>query len=156
MPANAVTLDARLASRDDLRYTPAGLPALDFQLAHARARDAVYATLDAERIIAELGEIGFEAIRLRSAATDRLTYLRRPDLGRRLDGSSRQLLEERPRTATEVAFVIADGLSATAVNSHAIALLKTVSQHSAENTRVVIERSLAPVASDRAIWIRQE
>jgi ethanolamine ammonia-lyase small subunit len=106
---------------------------LDFQLAHAHARDAVYATLDAERIVAELGESGFEAIRLRSAATDRLTYLRRPDLGRRLDGPSRQLLEQRPRTATEVAFVIADGLSATAVNSHAIALLKAVSQQSAED-----------------------
>ena len=60
-------------------------------------------------------------------------YLRRPDLGRRLDGPSRQLLEQRPRTATEVAFVIADGLSATAVNSHAIAFLKAVSQQSAED-----------------------
>jgi primosomal replication protein N len=32
--ANAVTLDARLAARADLRFTPAGIPALDFQLAH--------------------------------------------------------------------------------------------------------------------------
>jgi ethanolamine ammonia-lyase small subunit len=110
---------------------------LDFQLAHARARDAVYAKLEADRIVAELGEIGFDAIRLRSAATDRLIYLRRPDLGRRLDDRSRQLLAERPRTAIEVAFVIADGLSATGVNSHAVALLKAVSKHpSSEMTRV--------------------
>ena len=34
MPLNAVTLDARLATRDDLRFTPAGVAALDFQLAH--------------------------------------------------------------------------------------------------------------------------
>jgi len=109
---------------------------LDFQLAHARARDAVYAQLEADRIVAELGEIGFEAIRLRSAATDRLTYLRRPDLGRRLDGDSRQLLAERSRAAAEVAFVIADGLSATAVNTHAVALLKAVSNLLAAGTRV--------------------
>ena len=31
---NEVTLDARLAARSDLRFTPAGVPALDFQLAH--------------------------------------------------------------------------------------------------------------------------
>jgi primosomal replication protein N len=34
VPDNAVTIDARLAARADLRFTPAGLPALDFQLAH--------------------------------------------------------------------------------------------------------------------------
>jgi ethanolamine ammonia-lyase small subunit len=101
---------------------------LDFQLAHARARDAVYAQLDTERIIAELGGIGFGAIRLRSAATDRLTYLRRPDLGRRLDVGSRQVLSERPHAIAEAAFVIADGLSATAVNAHAVPLLQAVSQ----------------------------
>jgi primosomal replication protein N len=31
---NAMTVDARLAARADLRFTPAGIPALDFQLAH--------------------------------------------------------------------------------------------------------------------------
>ena len=31
---NVVTLDARLQSRGDLRFTPAGVPALDFALAH--------------------------------------------------------------------------------------------------------------------------
>jgi ethanolamine ammonia-lyase small subunit len=127
-------------ARVGLRRTGAALTTadhLDFQLAHARARDAVYARLDTECIIAELGEIGFDSIRLRSAATDRFTYLRRPDLGRRLDGGSRQLLAERPRATTEVVFVIADGLSATAVNSHAVALLKAVSKHSGpEMTRV--------------------
>jgi len=31
---NAMTVDARLAARADLRFTPAGIPALEFQLAH--------------------------------------------------------------------------------------------------------------------------
>jgi ethanolamine ammonia-lyase small subunit len=125
---------------------------LDFQLAHARARDAVHAALDAERIGAELGEIGLEAMHLRSAAPDRATYLRRPDLGRRLDVESRQILSQTtvmaglvpaipgeihwdPRNKSgddgrektcEIAFVIADGLSATAVNAHAVPLIKAV------------------------------
>jgi primosomal replication protein N len=34
VPTNDVTVDARLAARADLRFTPAGIPALDFQLAH--------------------------------------------------------------------------------------------------------------------------
>ena len=99
---------------------------LDFQLAHARARDAVYTKLDIERITRELNEIGVEGIRLHSAAADRLTYLRRPDLGRRLDDRSRQLLAERPPAPIDTVFVIADGLSAAAVNTHAVALLKAV------------------------------
>jgi len=32
--ANTVTLDARMRSRGDLRFTPAGVPALDFELDH--------------------------------------------------------------------------------------------------------------------------
>lgn len=99
---------------------------LDFQIAHAQARDAVYAALDGERLVADIRALGFEAISLRSAAGDRPTYLRRPDLGRRLDGPSRQLLAQRPPARIEIAFVIADGLSATAVNTHAVALLEAV------------------------------
>jgi ethanolamine ammonia-lyase small subunit len=127
---------------------------LDFQLAHARARDAVHAALDAERIAGELGAIGLEPVRLRSAAADRAIYLRRPDLGRRLDETSRQILirhsresgnpvqatdrppldprlrggdERKPQgeaASPEVVFVIADGLSAKAVNAHAVPLIE--------------------------------
>jgi ethanolamine ammonia-lyase small subunit len=120
---------------------------LDFQLAHARARDSVYAALDAERIAAELRQLGLETLYLRSAAVDRATYLRRPDLGRRLDDPSRQILLRhsgegrnpvgrrsisgrlgpglrRDDERADVAFVIADGLSAAAVNAHAVPLIK--------------------------------
>ena len=113
------TTPARIA----LGRTGVALPTavhLDFQRAHALARDAVYAALDVEGIAAGLGELGVEPIRLASLAVDRATYLRRPDLGRRLDAASRETLENR---AAEIAFVIADGLSATAVNRHAVPLL---------------------------------
>ena len=69
---------------------------LQFQLAHARARDAVYHPLD----IASLRlEIGAPTIVVTSAAPDRATYLKRPDLGRRLSAESRDQL---PRTEPDV------------------------------------------------------
>jgi len=123
-------LDLRRATPARIRLGRSGvaLPTaaqLDFQLAHARARDAVHAALETERIIAGLHEFGLKALALRSAAGNRATYLRRPDLGRRLDAESRQLLlrGDDENGACTIAFVIADGLSATAVNAHAVSLI---------------------------------
>jgi ethanolamine ammonia-lyase small subunit len=113
-------------ARIGLGRSGAGLPTaahLDFQLAHARARDAVHAAFDPARIAAELREIGLEPVILRSACGDRATYLRRPDLGRRLDHQSRALLTARPPEPIDIVFVVADGLSATAMHSHAALLV---------------------------------
>lgn len=95
---------------------------LQFQLDHAEARDAVHVRLDAEALIEALRSRGMEAIRLASAARDRRTYLLRPDLGRELDQASRARLASSAGDY-DIAFVIADGLSARAISSHAIALL---------------------------------
>lgn len=92
---------------------------LAFQLAHAEARDAVHAALDTEALAADLAPL--PVIRLRSAAPDRGTYLRRPDLGRRLDPAC---LGSLPRGEHDIAFVIGDGLSAVAVQRHAAPLLR--------------------------------
>src|SRR3546814_16200489 len=62
-------------------------------------------------------------IAVHSQASDRATYLRRPDLGRRLDPAGLPLLEAA-RGDWDVAFVIADGLSARAVAHHAVLLLQ--------------------------------
>ena len=86
---------------------------LDFQLAHARARDAVHARLNAGLLARE---IGVECLVLKSAAPDRAAYLRRPDLGRRLNEESAGVLSSR--TIPHVV-VVADGLSALAVHRHA-------------------------------------
>jgi ethanolamine ammonia-lyase small subunit len=91
--------------------------ALDLQLAHALARDAVHASLDDAALEAALHP--HPTLRVRSAAPDRGTYLRRPDLGRRLDSACRDLLTPG---GFDVAFVLADGLSATAVQRHAPAV----------------------------------
>lgn len=86
---------------------------LRFQLDHARARDAVYCELDP-------GAIRLPHVVLRSAARDRATYLRRPDLGRALHPDSRAQLV---RGDYDAAIVVADGLSAPAIHHHAAPLL---------------------------------
>jgi ethanolamine ammonia-lyase small subunit len=101
---------------------------LDFQLAHAQARDAVHAALDVPRIAGELRDLGLEPLHLRTAAADRAVYLRRPDLGRRLEPGSREQLARRPPRTTELVLVIADGLSAAAVNAHAVPLVRALLQ----------------------------
>jgi ethanolamine ammonia-lyase small subunit len=95
---------------------------LAFQLAHARARDAVHEPFDPAALADRLRERSLEAVQLHSAAADRHTYLARPDLGRRLDDTSRTRMAAMPR-GYDVAFVLADGLSARAVASHAVPLL---------------------------------
>lgn len=96
---------------------------LEFQAAHARARTAVHEALDVDPLAAALAP-HFPAVHiLASEAADRATYLRRPDLGRRLDGASRDALS--PGEA-DVAVVICDGLSARAVATNAVSFLEAL------------------------------
>jgi ethanolamine ammonia-lyase small subunit len=99
---------------------------LDFTLAHARARDAVHAGFDVAAIGSGLGDLGLEALAVHSRAENRQDYLRRPDLGRTLDPESRQMLASRSGGACRLAIVIGDGLSPTAVNAHAIAVMRSL------------------------------
>ena len=94
---------------------------LAFQLAHAQARDAVHSAIDLESFAKLLQDVtSLPILRLRTNAADRVTYLRRPDLGRTLDPESAALLEGGE---CDVAIVVADGLSALAVERNAIPLL---------------------------------
>jgi ethanolamine ammonia-lyase small subunit len=95
---------------------------LSFQLAHARARDAVHDALDAAPLLDGLRARGLDALHLASAAGDRRSYLARPDLGRRLDESSRDRLDSCAH-GHDLVLVLADGLSARAVQLHALSLL---------------------------------
>ena len=95
---------------------------LNFQLAHARARDAVHTGLDVASLMIDLKQRNLECLAARSAAPDRLTYLRRPDLGRRFSPDSIGILGAA-KAEFDVAFVIADGLSALAVHRNALAVL---------------------------------
>jgi ethanolamine ammonia-lyase small subunit len=93
---------------------------LDFQLAAARARDAVNAVLDVEALAAALDQ---PATVVASAAPDHATFLQRPDLGRRLNPADRALLEP---SAWDLAIVIGDGLSARAVAAHAAPVVRAL------------------------------
>ena len=100
---------------------------LAFGLAHAQARDAVHLPLDRAAVEAALAQAGFASVPVHSAAPDRAHYLRRPDLGRRLDEASRaRLAKAHADPVPDVAFVIADGLSALAAQGHAVPLLRAV------------------------------
>ena len=103
-------------------------PHLAFQLAHAQARDAVHVELDDAGLARSLSAaLGLPCLTLHSAAPDRATYLRRPDLGRMLDVQSRRALAafERPAAGYDIGFVIADGLSALAIERHAVPFLRS-------------------------------
>ncbi|MER6267848.1 ethanolamine ammonia-lyase subunit EutC [Streptomyces sp900105755] len=92
---------------------------LGLQSAHAAARDAVHSPFEPDTVTAGLP--GVPTVRVRSAAGDRLTYLQRPDLGRRLDPVDRAHL---PAGDWDVVFVVADGLSSRAVHEHAAAMVR--------------------------------
>ncbi|KQV52896.1 ethanolamine ammonia-lyase [Pelomonas sp. Root1217] len=95
---------------------------LAFQQAHAQARDAVHAPLDTEALLARLRALGEAPLRVQSRATDRASYLQRPDLGRRLDETDVQVLQQLNAPASDLAFVLADGLSALALQRQALPL----------------------------------
>jgi ethanolamine ammonia-lyase small subunit len=81
-----------------------GLPTarlLEFQAAHAAARDAVHLPFDPDAVA---------------------TYLRRPDLGRRIDPDDLAALAATGGGPFDAAIVVADGLSARAVHENAAPL----------------------------------
>ncbi|MBT9597745.1 MAG: ethanolamine ammonia-lyase subunit EutC [Vitreoscilla sp.] len=97
---------------------------LDFQMAHAQARDAVHRPFDVPGTAAAIEGLGLTTLRAHSAAPDRPTYLQRPDLGRRLDEPSAQALRARQSSERcDLGLVVADGLSSLAVERHATSFL---------------------------------
>ena len=93
---------------------PRTAAALDFRADHARARDAVHGVWS-DAFLARLDALGF--LLARSAAPDKETYLRRPDLGRCLaDGEAARIrAAARPGAVAQV--VLSDGLSARAAEA---------------------------------------
>jgi ethanolamine ammonia-lyase small subunit len=155
--------------RDLRRLTPArvglgrsgaGMPTealLAFTLDHARARDAVHAAFDVATLMQGLGASGLEPFDVRSRASDRKDYLRRPDLGRMLDERSyRALGAQRDvpcRLPCRLAIVIADGLSPAAVNHHAVELVRHLIPHLAADA---IGIDCAVVASGARVALGDE
>lgn len=109
---------------------------LEFQLAHAQAKDAVHLPLDVEALAKAIEGLDAPLIegspmRVHSQAEDRMIYLQRPDLGRRLDDASRERLStdnESPRSRCDLALVVVDGLSSLGVQRNAAPFIKSLCQ----------------------------
>ncbi|WP_022962713.1 ethanolamine ammonia-lyase subunit EutC [Halopseudomonas pelagia] len=136
---------------------------LAFQLAHARAKDAVHMPLGILQLCAQLRDIhGLPACapyQLSSQAPDRTSYLQRPDLGRQLDQTSQAKLNHRAATGNNsrhLAIVIVDGLSAHAVQQNAApflqALCKELSADSQTDWQLsavcIVEQGRVAIADD--------
>ena len=99
---------------------------LDFQLAHAAARDAVHQAWNRSDFAEQLTRLGLQTLQLETAVSTRIEYLQRPDNGRILQESSRQQLECRPKVAYDVVLILSNGLSSTAVDNHGLDFLQAV------------------------------
>ena len=118
-------LAATTQARINLGNSGSGLPTkplLAFRSDHALAKDAVYANLDAHTLQKDLLRIGLESIVVQSQATDKETFLKRPDLGRILGETFRNELLKN-QIDNEVTIIISDGLSGPAVQNHAVPFL---------------------------------
>lgn len=133
---------------------------LEFQIAHAKARDAVHLPLNIERLLDGfsnmplelelLGKKGSKGVLsegctpllLHSQANNRHTYLQRPDLGRRLNKESKLLLQEqKSEESFDLGIVIVDGLSSIAIEENAINFIHKLTK---ELVNDADEWSLAP------------
>jgi ethanolamine ammonia-lyase small subunit len=99
---------------------------LRFGWDHARARDAVQLPLNVAALESDIGAQGLTTLRVASRASDRATYLMRPDLGRRLNDSDAHALDQAAGAGYDLALVVGDGLSSLAVQRHAPAVLAEI------------------------------
>lgn len=133
---------------------------LAFQLDQARARDAVLAPLDVAALAGQLTALGYPPLLMRSAAGERQTYLQRPDLGRRLDAASAARLAAAGTAGAppDIALIIADGLSAPAVQRHAVPLLQALLPHVPAAWRlaplVVVEQGRVAISDEIGALLR--
>lgn len=119
-------LKALTSARIALGRSGGSLPTrelLDFELAHARARDAVLSPFDGDSLARGIASLGSESLVLTSAARSRDEYLQYPDLGRTLGDESRRQLEQRSGGPVDLAIVVSDGLSALAAEKQVVPLL---------------------------------
>ncbi|QMU28091.1 ethanolamine ammonia-lyase subunit EutC [Adhaeribacter radiodurans] len=102
-------------------------PSLQFKLAHAHARDAVFSELNTSELIHALEtKFALPVYLLKSQVINRQEYLQRPDWGRKLNLESLQQLTKLAAPVADIALILADGLSAEAINVNALPLLQVL------------------------------
>jgi len=88
---------------------------LELRADHAAARDAVHTELNLERDFPAGFFTGRPVVEATTRAGSRPQFLARPDLGRRLDPASRDVILQSCPRQPDVQIVIGDGLSSAAV-----------------------------------------
>ncbi len=129
------------AARVALGRAGAGLPTkahLQFTLDHARARDAVWSAMDIDALAGALAARSLAVAKVKSRAGDRATYVRRPDLGRELAPESIDALKSLG--TRHIVIVVADGLSAAAVEANALPLIDALKGRMAIDAVVLAEQ----------------
>ncbi|GAB4032452.1 ethanolamine ammonia-lyase subunit EutC [Spirosoma gilvum] len=120
------SLKAYTNARIALGRTGVSIPlreSLQFKLAHAHAKDAVYSALNVADLQGQLAPLGLPVYCVRSWAIDRDMFLQRPDFGRLLDKNSAAQLQGLNSPAADISIIVADGLSATAITQHAVSVV---------------------------------
>ncbi len=123
---------------------------LNFKLAHAEAKDAIFIPLNINELTQEITLFDLPLFRLKSRIENRNEYLKRPDLGRRLNEQSVELLGKNSQSF-DLVFVITDGLSAEAVNVHAVRLIQAVLEEITEKYKigiVLVEQGRVAIADE--------
>jgi ethanolamine ammonia-lyase small subunit len=131
---------------------------LEFKMDHAHARDAVFSLLDTNTLLRQLKDFNLPVYLLKSKATDKHSYLRRPDLGRSLHEDAIEQLSALKDLQYDICIILSDGLSATAINHHAITILQSLIP--ALRTMklniaplCLIERGRVAIADETASWL---
>ena len=128
---------------------------LAFQLSHAQAQDAVHEPLDVcvllNDIEAESNILGLResSLVLHSQVTNRMHYLQRPDLGRRLNAQSVSELKKHQAAKDnpyDLAIVLVDGLSSLAIQKNAPPLIKLLHQRLAQEPLMTQDNAICHVA----------
>ena len=135
---------------------------LKFQADHAQARDAVYSEIDVQQLMDSIcNKFDLPIINLKSEVHNRSEYLQRPDLGRTLRQSSREKLMNISSSKSDICFVIADGLSAQAVNQNALPVLeKLIPKLTAINYKIapicIVEQGRVAIADEIGLLLKSE
>jgi ethanolamine ammonia-lyase small subunit len=123
------TLRRFTQARIGIGRTGHGIPTtehLKFQLDHARARDAVHWTWDIDGLQKKLKSDKIQSFVVKTPALSRTEYLARPDLGRKLDPASEKELRSIFKKPYDIAFLLSNGLSSSAIETHGLNFLKVL------------------------------
>ncbi|GAB3015455.1 ethanolamine ammonia-lyase subunit EutC [Spirosoma pulveris] len=156
-PLKAYT-NARIA----LGKTGVSIPlkeSLQFRLAHAHAKDAVYSHLNVPVLQEVLEKTGLPVYCLKSAAENRDIYLQRPDFGRLLNASSIETLQKLGSPPADVCLIVADGLSATAIMKNAGSIIERLVEKVKQagfslSPLLVVEQGRVAITDAIGEWLR--